>query len=49
MFGKVLQGMDVVNTIENVKKTPEDKPVKDIVITRSFVEEVKEPLKVNLA
>lgn len=49
VFGKVLQGMDVVNTIENVKTTPEDKPVKDIVITRSFVEEVKEPLKVNFA
>ncbi|XP_055934112.1 peptidyl-prolyl cis-trans isomerase B-like [Argiope bruennichi] len=48
VFGKVLQGMDVVNTIENVKTTPEDKPVKDVVITRSFVEEIKEKLQVKM-
>ncbi|GBM72175.1 Peptidyl-prolyl cis-trans isomerase B [Araneus ventricosus] len=48
VFGKVLQGMDVVNTIENVKTTPEDKPVNDVVITRSFVEEVKEKLQVKM-
>lgn len=49
VFGKVLQGMDVVNTIENVRTTPEDKPIKDIVITRSFVEEVKDKVQVKFA
>jgi len=49
VFGKVIQGMDIVSTIENVRTTPEDKPVKDVVITRSFVEEVKEPLQVKFA
>lgn len=49
VFGKVLQGMDVVNTIENVRTTPEDKPVQDIVISRSFVEEQKELLQVKFA
>ncbi|XP_035207568.1 peptidyl-prolyl cis-trans isomerase B-like isoform X2 [Stegodyphus dumicola] len=48
VFGKVLQGMDVVNTIENVKTTPEDKPIKDVVISRSIVEEVKEKLQVKM-
>ncbi|GFY62010.1 peptidyl-prolyl cis-trans isomerase B [Trichonephila inaurata madagascariensis] len=48
VFGKVLQGMDVVNTIENVKTTPEDKPINDVVISRSFVEEVKEKLQVKM-
>ena len=48
VFGKVIQGMDVVNTIENAKTTPEDKPIKDIIIARSFVEEVKDPLQVKL-
>ncbi|XP_054720975.1 peptidyl-prolyl cis-trans isomerase B-like [Uloborus diversus] len=48
VFGKVLQGMDIVSTIENLKTTPEDKPVKDVVISRSFYEEVKGPLKVHL-
>lgn len=41
--------MDVVNTIENVRTTPEDKPVKDIIVTRSFVEKVKESLKVKMS
>lgn len=48
VFGKVLQGMDVVDTIENVKTTPEDKPIKDVIISRSFVEEVKEKLQVKI-
>ncbi|GFQ75005.1 peptidyl-prolyl cis-trans isomerase B [Trichonephila clavata] len=48
VFGKVLQGMDVVNTIENVKTTPEDKPINDVVISRSFVEELKEKLQVKM-
>jgi len=47
VFGKILQGMDIVNTIENLKTTAEDKPVQDVIITRSFVEPVKELLKVK--
>lgn len=48
VFGKVIQGMEVVNSIENVKTTPEDKPITDIIISRSRVEELKQPLLVNL-
>lgn len=48
VFGKVLEGMDVLHAIENVKTTPEDKPVKDVIITRSSVHEVKEKLQVKM-
>ncbi|KAG8200468.1 hypothetical protein JTE90_000548 [Oedothorax gibbosus] len=48
VFGKVLQGMDVVDTVENVKTTPEDKPITDVIISRSFVEEVKDKLSVKM-
>ncbi|EEB95026.1 hypothetical protein MPER_06068, partial [Moniliophthora perniciosa FA553] len=32
VFGKVLDGMDIVREIENVKKGPSDRPVEDIII-----------------
>jgi len=32
VFGRVVQGMDVVHAIENVEKGPGDKPVEDVVI-----------------
>lgn len=47
VFGKVLQGMDVVHKIENMGTSQEDKPVSDVVISRSFYEELKEPLLVS--
>ncbi|MGX4599467.1 peptidylprolyl isomerase [Faecalimicrobium sp. JNUCC 81] len=31
-FGKVINGMDIVHTIENVEKGPMDKPINDVVI-----------------
>lgn len=47
VFGKVLQGMEVVQKIENLKTTQEDKPLSDVVISRSFYEELNEPLLVS--
>uniref|UniRef100_A0A0W0FHQ6 Peptidyl-prolyl cis-trans isomerase n=1 Tax=Moniliophthora roreri TaxID=221103 RepID=A0A0W0FHQ6_MONRR len=32
VFGKVLDGMDIVHAIENVKKGPSDRPVEDVII-----------------
>jgi cyclophilin family peptidyl-prolyl cis-trans isomerase len=43
VFGKVIDGMDVVKQIENVK-TVEDKPVIDVVIVGTRVEEVNETI-----
>lgn len=48
VFGKVLQGMNVVNAIENVKTTTEDKPVTDVIISKSVVEKVNEKLQVKM-
>ncbi|XP_045777238.1 peptidyl-prolyl cis-trans isomerase 6 [Maniola jurtina] len=46
VFGKVLEGMDVVRKIEKTP-TSNDKPVKDVVITNTQVEEVAEPFSVT--
>ncbi|XP_034835547.1 peptidyl-prolyl cis-trans isomerase 6 [Maniola hyperantus] len=46
VFGKVLEGMDVVRKIEKTPTT-NDKPVKDVVITNTQVEEVAEPFSVT--
>lgn len=32
VFGQVVEGMDVVESIQNVKRGPQDKPVNDVVI-----------------
>ncbi|KAK7053439.1 Peptidyl-prolyl cis-trans isomerase B [Paramarasmius palmivorus] len=32
VFGKVVDGMDIVTAIENVKKDPSDRPVEDVII-----------------
>jgi peptidyl-prolyl cis-trans isomerase A (cyclophilin A) len=38
VFGKVVEGMDVVHKIENVEKGPNDKPKNDVVIEKIIVE-----------
>ncbi|KAG6833548.1 Peptidyl-prolyl cis-trans isomerase B [Tephrocybe sp. NHM501043] len=35
VFGRVLEGMEVVNAIEDVPKGAHDRPVKDVVIVKS--------------
>jgi len=35
VFGEVLEGYDIVATIENVEKAPGDKPVKTVKIVKS--------------
>jgi len=37
VFGKVIDGMDVVNKIVLVETGAQDKPVKDIVITKAYI------------
>lgn len=37
IFGQVIDGLDVVDTIANVKKGPQDKPVEDIVINHVYI------------
>lgn len=45
VFGKVLDGMDVVKYIEGTQTNSEDRPVNDVVIVNTSVEEVN--FKVN--
>lgn len=47
VFGKVLEGMDVVRKIEKTVTTSNDRPVKDVVIANTHVEIVKEPFSVS--
>lgn len=35
VFGKVIEGMDIVDAIQNVSKGPRDKPMEDVVIADS--------------
>ena len=41
IFGQVVDGMDVVETIESVKKGRGDKPIEDVVITKLEIKRVK--------
>ena len=41
IFGQVVEGMDVIETIESVKKGPGDKPVEDVVIEKLEIKRVK--------
>lgn len=38
IFGEVVEGMDVVTKIENVKKAPGDKPLEDVVLKTVKIE-----------
>ncbi len=37
VFGKVIEGMDVVDKISNVKKNANDKPLEDVVIKKATI------------
>lgn len=41
VFGKVIEGMDVVQAIGKVKTGPQDKPVEDVVIKKITIEQAK--------
>ncbi|NXX42550.1 PPIB isomerase, partial [Tricholaema leucomelas] len=43
VFGKVLEGMDVVRKVENTKTDSRDKPLKDVTITDCGTIEVEKP------
>lgn len=47
VFGKVIEGMDVVKRIENTKTNGRDAPVKDVVIANCGSENVAEPFVVS--
>ncbi|XP_013187610.1 peptidyl-prolyl cis-trans isomerase 6 [Amyelois transitella] len=47
VFGKVLEGMDVIRKIEKTPTGTNDRPVKDVVITNSRAEVVSEPFSVT--
>lgn len=47
VFGKVLEGMDVVRKIEETKTGANDRPVKDVVIANTETEVVAEPFSVT--
>ncbi|XP_013137329.1 PREDICTED: peptidyl-prolyl cis-trans isomerase 6-like [Papilio polytes] len=47
VFGKILEGMDVVRKIEKSKTGANDRPVKDVVIAETHTEVVAEPFSVT--
>ncbi|KRZ05733.1 Peptidyl-prolyl cis-trans isomerase B [Trichinella zimbabwensis] len=49
VFGKVLEGMDVVRKIENTKTGPSDRPVEDVIIADCGELPVDEPFSVSKA
>ncbi|XP_072838156.1 peptidyl-prolyl cis-trans isomerase B [Pogona vitticeps] len=46
VFGKVLEGMDVVRKVENTKTDSRDKPLKDVVIVDCNTIEVEKPFAI---
>jgi peptidyl-prolyl cis-trans isomerase B (cyclophilin B) len=46
VFGKVLEGMDVVHAVENVETGRGDKPVEDVVIISTDCKELEKPFAV---
>ncbi|XP_063268847.1 peptidyl-prolyl cis-trans isomerase B [Prinia subflava] len=46
VFGKVLEGMDVVRKVENTKTDSRDKPLKDVTITDCGTIEVEKPFAI---
>jgi cyclophilin family peptidyl-prolyl cis-trans isomerase len=38
VFGKVIQGMDVVKAIGKVERNPQDRPLKDVVMESVTIE-----------
>lgn len=48
VFGKVLEGMDVVSAIENIPTDSFDGPIKKCVIKKSGVIEVNEPFDISV-
>lgn len=45
VFGKVVEGMETVDAIKDVKTGPGDKPLKPVIITAAVVEGEKAPTK----
>lgn len=46
VFGKVLEGMDVVRKVENTKTDSRDKPLKDVIIADCGTIEVEKPFAI---
>lgn len=46
VFGKVLEGMDVVRKVESTKTDSRDKPLKDVIIVDCNVIEVEKPFAI---
>lgn len=47
VFGKVVEGMDVIRQIEKVQRTENDRPVEDVVIVGTRVKEVSKILNLS--
>ncbi|XP_071959674.1 peptidyl-prolyl cis-trans isomerase B-like isoform X2 [Antedon mediterranea] len=47
VFGKIIDGMDLVKKIENIKTDSSDKPYKDVLVSDCGVLEVDEPFVVE--
>ncbi len=40
VFGRVIEGIDVVDKISNVKRNADDKPLTDVIIKKAYLENV---------
>ncbi|RWS20297.1 cyclophilin B precursor-like protein [Leptotrombidium deliense] len=47
VFGKAIAGMDVVRDIESVPTDKNDKPIDDVIVTKSTIDEVKIVVNLN--